>query len=177
MFEEAVDGKRIDDYFRSSFFKTNFWYLFASMFGFEPWHSLMECRRYLRRFFARAPISRSLIGGWNTPYNNYESIVLPIERWLSKQKVDIQTGARVTDVDFRPSKTRKSVEKLHLLKNGNSAEIAVAPSDFVFITIGSKVAVHDGEHEQGSGPGDRQDGRRLDALGKNGKKGARLGKP
>ena len=36
--EMAIDGKRIDDYFRVSFFKTNFWYLFASMFGFEPWH-------------------------------------------------------------------------------------------------------------------------------------------
>lgn len=140
IFEEAVDGKRIDEYFRSSFFKTNFWYLFASMFGFEPWHSLIECRRYMRRFFHEAPNITTLKGGWNTPYNNYESIVLPIEKWLLKQGVDIQTGVKVTDVGFRPSKTRKSVEKLHLLKNGNTAEIAVASSDFVFITIGSKVA-------------------------------------
>jgi len=140
IFEEAIDGKRIDEYFRSSFFKTNFWYLFASMFGFEPWHSLIECRRYMRRFFHEAPNITTLKGGWNTPYNNYESIVLPIERWLLKQGVDIQTGVKVTDVDFKPSKTRKSVERLHFLKNGNSAEITVASSDFVFITIGSKVA-------------------------------------
>ena len=140
IFEEAVDGKRIDEYFRSSFFKTNFWYLFASMFGFEPWHSLMECRRYMRRFFHEAPNITTLKGGWNTPYNNYESIVLPIERWLLKQGVDIQTGVKVTDVGFRPSKTRKSVEKLHFLKDGNRAEIAVASRDLVFITIGSKVA-------------------------------------
>ena len=140
IFEEAVDGKRIDEYFRSSFFKTNFWYLFASMFGFEPWHSLMECRRYLRRFFHEAPNITTLKGGWNTPYNNYESIVLPIARWLLKQGVDIQTGVKVTDVGFRPSKTRKSVQKLHILKDGNRAEIAVASRDFVFITIGSKVA-------------------------------------
>ena len=140
IFEEAVDGKRMDEYFRSSFFKTNFWYLFASMFGFEPWHSLIECRRYMRRFFHEAPNITTLKGGWNTPYNNYESIVLPIERWLLKQGVDIQTGVKVTDVGFRPSKTRKSVQKLHFLKDGNKAEIAVASRDFVFITIGSKVA-------------------------------------
>ncbi len=140
IFEDAIDGKRIDEYFRSSFFKTNFWYLFASMFGFEPWHSLIECRRYLRRFFHEAPNITTLKGGWNTPYNNYESIVLPIERWLLKQGVDIQTGVQVTDVGFRPSRTRKSVEKLHLLRNGNRAKIAVASSDLVFITIGSKVA-------------------------------------
>ena len=123
MFEEAVDGKRIDDYFRSSFFKTNFWYLFASMFGFEPWHSLMEWRRYLRRFFHEAPNITTLIGGWNTPYNNYESIVLPIERWLSKQKVDIQTGARVTDVDFQafedPKISRETAPSQERQQRGN----------------------------------------------------------
>lgn len=140
MFEQAIDGKRIDEYFRGAFFKTNFWYLFASMFGFEPWHSLMECRRYLRRFFHEAANITTLEGGWNTPYNNYESIILPIERWLLKQGADIQTGVKVTDVDFRSSRTEKSVAKLHLLRSGKRAEIAVARDDYVFVTIGSKVA-------------------------------------
>jgi len=138
--EKAIDGKRIDEYFRPSFFKSNFWYLFASMFGFEPWHSLIECRRYMRRFFHEAPNIATLKGGWNTPYNNYESIVMPIERWLAKQGVDIQTGVRVTDVAFRRSRTRKSVQRLHLLRNGKKGEIAVNDSDLVFVTIGSKVA-------------------------------------
>jgi len=138
--ERAIDGKRIDEYFRPEFFKTNFWCLFASMFGFEPWHSLIECKRYMRRFFHEAPNITTLKGGWNTPYNNYESIVMPIERWLVKQGVDIQTGIRVTDVDFRSSKTRKSVQKLHYLKNRKMGEIVVGDRDRVFITIGSKVA-------------------------------------
>jgi oleate hydratase len=140
MFEEAIDGKRIDEYFRASFFKTNFWYLFASMFGFEPWHSLMECRRYLRRFFHEAPNITTLKGGWNTPFNNYESIVQPIERWLLQQGVDVRTGVQVTDVDFKPSRSEKSVRKLHLLSDGKRTEVAVGRSDFVFITLGSKVA-------------------------------------
>jgi len=138
--EEAIDGMRIDEYFRPAFFKTNFWYLFASMFGFEPWHSLIEYKRYVRRFFHEAPNITTLKGGWNTPYNNYESIVTPIERWLVKQGVDIQTGVRVTDVDFRPSRTRKSVQRLHFLKSGKKGEIVVGDRDRVFITIGSKVA-------------------------------------
>jgi len=138
--EEAIDGMRIDEHFRPAFFKTNFWYLFASMFGFEPWHSLIECKRYMRRFFHEAPNITTLKGGWNTPYNNYESIVMPIEKWLVKQGVDIQTGVRVTDVDFKPSRTRKSVQRLHCLKNGKKEEIVVGDRDLVFITIGSKVA-------------------------------------
>ena len=140
VFERAIDGKRIDQYFRSSFFKTNFWYLFASMFGFEPWHSLIEFKRYIQRFFHEAGNITTLKGGWNTPYNNYESIVMPIERWLANQGVDIQTGVKVTDVDFRPSKHKKSVQKLHFLKDGEEGEILVDSRDYVFITIGSKVA-------------------------------------
>ncbi len=138
--ERAIDGKRIDEYFRAAFFKTNFWYLFASMFGFEPWHSLIECKRYLRRFFHEAPNITTLKGGWNTPYNNYESIVMPIEKWLVGQGVDVQTGVRITDVDFRPSRTGKSVQTLHYLEDGKTGEIAVGQRDRVFVTIGSKVA-------------------------------------
>jgi oleate hydratase len=138
--ERAIDGKRIDAYFRAAFFKTNFWYLFASMFGFEPWHSLIECRRYLRRFFHEAPNIATLKGGWNTPYNNYESVVAPIERWLVRQGVDIRTGVRVTDVDFETSGARKSVQRLHYLENGKKGEIVLGDRDRVFITIGSKVA-------------------------------------
>ena len=138
--EGAFDGKRIDEYFRSSFFKSNFWYLFASMFGFEPWHSLIECRRYLRRFFHEAPNITTLEGGWNTPYNNYESVVLPIERWLMRQGVDIQTGLKVIDVDFGSLRAGTSVQRLHLLKNGKKGEIAVNDRDRVFVTVGSKVA-------------------------------------
>ena len=140
IFERAIDGKRIDEYFRSSFFKTNFWHLFASMFGFEPWHSLIECKRYMQRFFHEAGNISTLKGGWNTPYNNYESIVMPIERWLTNQGVDIQTGVKVTDVDFRSSGTETSVRNLHWLKDGNKGHIVVNPHDCVFITIGSKVA-------------------------------------
>ena len=138
--EMAIDGKRIDDYFRVSFFKTNFWYLFASMFGFEPWHSLIECKRYMQRFFHEAPNISTLKRGWNTPYNNYESIVMPIERWLVNQGVDIRTGVKVTDVDFRTSGGGKSVQTLHCLEDGNKEDIVVSPHDCVFITIGSKVA-------------------------------------
>jgi oleate hydratase len=140
IFERAIDGKRIDEYFRASFFKTNFWYLFASMFGFEPWHSLIECKRYMQRFFHEAPNISTLKRGWNTPYNNYESIVMPIEKWLLNQGVDIQVGIKVTDVDFTPSGAGKSIHKLHCLKDGNEKHIAVNPRDRVFITIGSKVA-------------------------------------
>jgi oleate hydratase len=139
--EKSIDGKRMDEYFQPSFFKTNFWYLYASMFGFEPWHSLIECKRYIQRFFHDLHTITTLHeSGWNTPYNNYDSIVLPITKWLLSQGVDLQAGCRITDVDFKPSKTEKTVETIHYVKNGKNEEIVVKNGDFVFITIGSKVA-------------------------------------
>lgn len=138
--EKHFDGMRIEEYFRSSFFKTNYWYLFASMFGFEPWHSLIECKRYMQRFFHEAENISTLKQGWNTPYNNYESIVLPIEKWLLSHGVNIQTGVKVIDVDFTPSKSSKTVSKIHLLKGDKKHEIKVKKNDCVFVTIGSKVA-------------------------------------
>ena len=139
--EKSIDGKKMNEYFQPSFFKTNFWYLYASMFGFEPWHSLIECKRYFRRFFHDVHTITTLHeSGWNTPYNNYESIVLPITKWLLSNGVDIQSGCRITDVDFKPSKTEKTVEKIHYVKDGRNGEIAVSQNDFVFISIGSKVA-------------------------------------
>ena len=87
------------------------------MFGFEPWHSLIECKRYIRRFFHDVHTITTLHeSGWNTPYNNYDSIVVPITKWLISQGVDIQTGCKITDVDFKPSKTEKTVEKIHYLQ-------------------------------------------------------------
>ena len=138
--EKFIDGKRIDEYFQALFFKSNYWYLFASMFGFEPWHSLIECKRYIHRFFHEAQNISTLKGGWNTPYNHYESIVIPIEKWLLSQGVNIRTGIKITDVDFKPSSASKTIETIHLLKNGKKREIAVKNNDYVFITIGSKVA-------------------------------------
>jgi oleate hydratase len=138
--EKSIDGKRMDEHFQASFFKTNFWYLFASTFGFEPWHSLIECKRYIQRFFHELHTINRLEAGMNTPYNNYESVVMPIKEWLSNQGVDIRNGVKITDVDFKPSKTEKTVEKIYLLENGHKDEIVVENNDYVFITIGSKVA-------------------------------------
>jgi oleate hydratase len=138
--ENSIDGKRMDEHFQASFFKTNFWYLFASTFGFEPWHSLIECKRYIQRFFHELHTINTLESGWNTPYNNYESIVMPIKEWLLNQGVDMRTGVKITDVDFKPSKIEKTVEKIYLFEDGNKDEIVVKNNYYVFITIGSKVA-------------------------------------
>ena len=124
------------------------------MFGFEPRHSLIECSSIPAALLPRSAQHHD-VRGWNTPYNNYESIVMPIQRWLVKQGVDIQIGVRSPDVDFRPSRPGKTVERPTSLRTRSSSAPEIA-----FNTIGSKGSIaHRARIEQGPAlVTDRRDG-------------------
>jgi oleate hydratase len=61
-------------------------------FAFEPWHSAVEFRRYLHRFIQEFPRINSLAGVDRTPYNQYDSIILPIDTYLKSRGVDFRYG-------------------------------------------------------------------------------------
>ncbi len=139
--ENFFRNKRIDEYFDEGVFSTNLWYMFASMFGFEPWHSLIEMRRYIHRFLHDIDkIFRLTDSGWNTPYNNYEGIILPIQKWLSWHGVDFQPGCSVIDIDFTRPMEQKTVTGFTIRKAGKESWVEVDSGDFVLVTIGSKAA-------------------------------------
>lgn len=138
--ESWIENRRIDSWFAPSFFKTNFWYVYASMFGFETWSDLVECKRYFHRFmhvFDRMVQGR---GEVVTPYNQYDSMIRPITKWLEQQGVNLEMGCKVTDLDFGPSKNELSVERIHYIRNGEKKEIIVSKGDYVFVTNGSMTA-------------------------------------
>ena len=65
----------------------------ASRFAFQPWHSAVEFKRYLHRFIQEFPRINSLAGVDRTPYNQYDSIILPIETYLKAQGVQFLYGS------------------------------------------------------------------------------------
>jgi oleate hydratase len=139
--EEELQGKRIDEFFQPHFFQTNGWYMFSSIFGFQQWHSIIEMRRYVLRFFQTIPTLADLKNtGMNAEYNSYESVVVPTVKWLRTRGVNFDMGCKVTDVDFKPTLDEKTVQKIHYIQNGTAKDITVNDSDFVFISIGSKTA-------------------------------------
>jgi oleate hydratase len=137
MSEASLGDKRIEDVFAPSFFTTNFWYMWVTTFAFQPWHSAVELKRYLHRFIQEFPRIHTLGGVRRTPYNQYDSIVLPVTTWLKAQGVRFQTGTAVTDFDFVYGPKGKDVERLHCLHEGKPELIAVGPDDLVFVTNGS----------------------------------------
>lgn len=138
--EDALGAKRIEDVFEASFFKTNFWYLWCTTFAFQPWHSAVELKRYLLRFIQEFPRIHTLAGVRRTPFNQYDSIVCPLTAWLKERGVQIETGARVTGLDFKYGPSGKGVERLHYQQSGVQKEAAVGDDDLVFVTNGSMTA-------------------------------------
>jgi oleate hydratase len=139
--EEKLQGKRIDEFFDPTFFKTNLWHMFSSVFGFDKWHSLIEMRRYVRNYLDDVDSIGDLEkAGWNTPYNTFESVVVPTLRWLDRQGVNFHMGCKVTGLDFKPGNEDKTVEKLHYVRDGKNEEIVVRNNDFVLVSIGSKTS-------------------------------------
>ena len=74
------------------YFLTGFQELMFSRFAFQPWHSAVEFKRYLHRFIQEFPRINSLAGVDRTPYNQYDSIILPIETYLKAQGVEFHYG-------------------------------------------------------------------------------------
>jgi len=137
--EDVLDAKRIDDCFESHFFTTNFWLMWASMFGFETWHSADELRRYLLRFLQLFPDLETLKIIQSTRYNGYDSIIRPLATWLESHGVSMETNVQVTDLEFQ-SGNRKSVRRITCLRNGHQDDIEVGKTDLVIATLGSMTA-------------------------------------
>ena len=48
--EDGLGESRITDWLSPAFFDTEFWFMWATTFAFQPWHSALEFKRYLHRF-------------------------------------------------------------------------------------------------------------------------------
>ncbi|KAJ3322741.1 hypothetical protein HDV06_002792 [Boothiomyces sp. JEL0866] len=138
--ESQIQDKKINDYFSASFFTSNFWYMFCTTFAFQPWHSLIEVKRYFRRFLHEVPKLHDLSGVWRTMFNQYDSIIKPTQDWLVNQGVNFDFGITVTHLDFIVTDEYRAVEKINYKKDGKNDTIQVSLDDLVFTTLGSLTA-------------------------------------
>ncbi|WP_211226087.1 oleate hydratase [Psychrilyobacter atlanticus] len=136
--EKLIDNKRIEDWFEDEFFETNYWKLWTTMFAFQKWSSLAEMRRYMRRFIHLVDGLPRLGGIMRTKYNQYQSDVIPLKRYLQERGVQFEMEKQVVDIDFNFSADGKKAQVLHVFdKNRKKDEIILRENDYVFITNGS----------------------------------------
>jgi len=137
--ERLIGTKRIEDSFSPHFFATNFWAMWRTTFAFQNWHSAIELKRYMLRFLQEFPRIHTLAGVRRTTLNQYDSIVRPIEKWLTDRGVQFEYGAKVTNVDFVESEGHR-INAIQATRHGKDVTYAVGLHDYVFITVGSMTA-------------------------------------
>lgn len=134
---EEMENKRINEVFGADFLKSNFWLYWRTMFAFEEWHSALEMKLYLHRFIHHIGGLPDFSALKFTRYNQYESLVLPLVKWLKDHGVAFRYGIEVTDVDFDLQPGRKQATRIRWIENGKEGGVDLGPDDLVFMTIGS----------------------------------------
>jgi oleate hydratase len=131
--EDTLGASRITDCLSPSFFETDFWYMWSTTFAFQPWHSAVEFKRYLLRFLMEFSRIETLAGVKRTIYNQYDSLVLPLETWLLAQGVHLVKGCRVTGLDHETEDGKFVVTAIHCESWEKSETVAVQDGDLVFV--------------------------------------------
>ena len=135
--EEQLENITIEQWFDSEYFHSQLWYYWCAMLAFQPYHSLIEMRRYTTRFMHQLHLIRSLRGILRTKYDQYHSLIMPLQKYLADAGVNFITDATVTDMDFKFDGDKKTVSALEIKKQGEIGKIALSNNDFVYFTNGS----------------------------------------
>ena len=135
--EEKLDDQTIEDWFAQTphFFETHFWYMWQTTFAFQKWSSLFEFRRYMNRMIFEFSRIETLEGVTRTPYNQYESVILPLKAYLEQHEVDFSINAAVTDIEFEDSDA-VTVTALYIEDSEGERVIKLNKDDVCIMTNG-----------------------------------------
>ncbi len=94
--------KPITDYFDDEVLNSNFWLYWRTMFAFENWHSALEMQLLHPPLHPshRRP-ARLLRALRFTRYNQYESMILPMVKYLESHGVEFRYNTKVENVNSR----------------------------------------------------------------------------
>lgn len=134
--EADLEDKKISDVLSKSFWETNFWLYWQTMFAFQKWSSALEMKRYLCRYVHHIDGLPDFSALRFTKYNQYESMILPLIEYLKKHDVDVQFGMDVKNVVIEEVDGKKTAKELIYVKDNKEQSIPLTADDLVFITNG-----------------------------------------
>lgn len=134
--EANLEDKKISDVLPESFWETNFWLYWQTMFAFQKWSSALEMKRYLCRYVHHIDGLPDFSALRFTKYNQYESMILPLIEYLKKHDVDVQFGMDVKNVVIEEADDKKTAKELIYVKDNKEQSIPLTADDLVFITNG-----------------------------------------
>ncbi len=141
--EEKLNDLSIAEWFKNSphIFTTNFWYMWETTFAFKKESSAMELRRYMNRMILEFSRINTLEGVTRTPYNQYESLILPLRQYLTDKGVEFVSNVKVTAFDFADTALRDDIIvnglEIEDVVSGKKTKIKIADDNYVFDTNGA----------------------------------------
>lgn len=137
--DEQLYDKRITDFFDDEVLESNFWLYWRTMFAFENWHSALEMKRYIKRYIHHIGGLPDFTALRFTRYNQYESMILPMVKYLEGHGVQFHYNTQVVNVEFDCTPQRKLATRIELLRDGKQEFVGLTEDDLVFITNGGCV--------------------------------------
>ena len=137
--DEDLYDKRITDVFDDEVLNSNFWLYWRTMFAFENWHSALEMKLYIKRYIHHIGGLPDFTALRFTKYNQYESMILPMIKYLEGFGVEFHYGVKVTNVEFAVSDGKKQATRIDVIADGAENHIDLTENDLVFITNGGCV--------------------------------------
>ena len=137
--DEELYDKRIDEYFDDEVFDSNFWLYWRTMFAFENWHSALEMKRYIKRYIHHIGGLPDFTALRFTKYNQYESMILPMVKYLENAGVVFHYNTKVVNVEFDVTSDRKQATRIEVETEGETRFVDLTEDDLVFITNGGCV--------------------------------------
>lgn len=137
--DEDLYNKRINEVFDDEVFNSNFWLYWRTMFAFENWHSALEMKLYIKRFIHHISGLPDFTALRFTRYNQYESMILPMVKYLESFGVVFHYNTKVVNVLFDCQKDKKVAKKIEVVRDGEEDSIDLTENDLVFITNGGCV--------------------------------------
>lgn len=137
--DEELYDKRIDEYFDDEVFDSNFWLYWRTMFAFENWHSALEMKRYIKRYIHHIGGLPDFTALRFTKYNQYESMILPMVKYLENAGVVFHYNTKVVNVEFDVTSNRKQATRIEFEAEGETRFVDLTEDDLVFITNGGCV--------------------------------------
>ncbi len=134
--EKDLEYKKISECFSEHFWKSNFWLYWQTMFAFQRWSSALEMKRYIQRYVHHIDGLPDFSALRFTKYNQYESMILPLQRYLEKRGVVFEFGVKVTDCKIEKMGDKKVVTSITLDRGGNEEVKKLTKDDFFIVTNG-----------------------------------------
>jgi len=135
--KEDLDDVTVEQWFSEGFLQSNFYTFWRTMFAFQNWHSALEMKLYMHRFLHLMDGLNDMTSLVFPRYNQYDSFVRPLMKWLEAQGVKVRYNTVVHDLDMDTNDDRRTVTGIRCHTGDAEETIPVSARDLVFATTAS----------------------------------------